>query len=131
LVVMTPKSLLRHPECVSAKADFTSGGFMEVIDDARADAKKVKRVVLCSGKIYYDLLKKQTAEKITEVAIVRIEQLFPYPEKQLQAIRKKYAKAQFVWVQEEPKNMGAWTFLLRWEENFSLKLISRKSSASP
>lgn len=131
LVVMTPKSLLRSPLCTSTKEDFTKGGFREVIDDAAADAKKVKRVLFCSGKIYYDLLKKQVDEKRTDVAIVRVEQLFPYPQKQLQAIRKKYAKADFAWVQEEPKNMGAWTFLLRWEENFTLKLFSRKSSASP
>jgi 2-oxoglutarate dehydrogenase E1 component len=131
LVVMTPKSLLRHPACVSSKADFIKGGFKEVIDDASADAKKVKRVLFCSGKIFFDLLKKQQDENRSDVAIVRVEQLFPYPQKQLQAIRKKYAKAQFAWVQEEPKNMGAWTFLLRWDENFDLKLFSRKSSASP
>lgn len=131
LVVMTPKSLLRHPLCVSSKADFTSGGFQEVIDDAYVNAKEVKRVLFCSGKIYYDLLNKQQSEERKDVAIVRVEQLFPYPEKQMAAIRKKYAKADFGWVQEEPKNMGAWTFLLRWEENFTLKLFSRKSSASP
>lgn len=131
LVVMSPKSLLRHPACVSSIADFTSKEFQEVIDDANAVASKVKRVLFCSGKIYYDLLKKQEDEKRSDIAIVRVEQLFPYPEKQLAAIRKKYSKAEYAWVQEEPKNMGAWTFLLRWEENFALKLFSRKSSASP
>ncbi len=131
LVLMTPKSLLRHPLCVSSKSEFTTGGFQEVIDDASADPKKVKRVLFCSGKVYYDLLKKQQEEERQDIAIVRVEQLFPYPEKQLAAIRKKYKSAEFAWVQEEPKNMGAWTFLLRWEENFSLKLFSRNSSASP
>lgn len=131
LVVMTPKSLLRHPLCVSKLADFTTGGFMEVVDDAFVKAKEVKRVLFCSGKVYYDLLKKQQEDGRKEVAIVRVEQLFPYPQKQLAAIRTKYKQADFCWVQEEPKNMGAWTFLLRWEENFNLKVIARKSSASP
>ncbi|MDX5320602.1 MAG: 2-oxoglutarate dehydrogenase E1 component, partial [Bacteroidota bacterium] len=131
LVVMTPKSGLRHPMVVSSKAEFTSGGFQEVIDDTFVNAKDVKRVLFCSGKIYFDLLNKQQSEGRKDVAIVRLEQLFPYPEKQIAAIRKKYNKADFGWVQEEPKNMGAWTFLLRWEENFTLKLFSRNSSASP
>jgi len=131
LVVMTPKSLLRHPLCVSTKKDFTTGGFQELIDDTYVTAKNVKRVLFCSGKVYFDLLKKQQDEERKDVAIVRLEQLFPYPEKQMQAIRKKYSNADFGWVQEEPKNMGAWTFLLRWDENFSLKLFSRNSSASP
>lgn len=131
LVVMTPKSLLRNPLCVSSKAEFTNGGFQELIDDASADPKQVKRVLFCSGKVYFDLLKKQQDDNRKDVAIVRLEQLFPYPEKQMQAVRKKYTKADFAWVQEEPKNMGPWTFLLRWEENFSLKLFARKSSASP
>lgn len=131
LVVLTPKSLLRHPQCVSSKKDFTHGEFQEVIDDSSVKASEVKRVLLCSGKVYFDLLKKQQDDQHKDVAIVRVEQLFPYPQKQLAAIRKKYNKAQFAWVQEEPKNMGSWSFLLRWEENFDLKLISRKSSASP
>lgn len=131
LVVMTPKSLLRHPQCVSGLAEFTNNEFQEVIDDPKVTAAKVKRVLFCSGKIYFDLLKKQEEENRTDVAIVRVEQLFPYPEKQIAAIRKKYSKSDFAWVQEEPKNMGAWTFLLRWKENYSLKLFSRKSSASP
>src|SRR5690606_11828748 len=100
-----------------------NGSFQEVIDDTNVKAADVKRVLFCSGKIYYDLLKKQQEEERKDVAIVRVEQLFPYPEKQLSAIRKKYNKAGFAWVQEEPKNMGAWTFLLRWEENFDLKLF--------
>ncbi|MHB1279113.1 MAG: 2-oxoglutarate dehydrogenase E1 component [Bacteroidia bacterium] len=131
LVVMTPKSLLRSPQCVSGKAAFTSGGFQELIDDTFVEAKNVKRVLLCSGKIYFDLLTKQQEDKRKDVAIVRLEQLFPYPQKQIGAIRKKYPKAEFAWVQEEPKNMGAWTFLLRWEENLTLKVFARKSSASP
>ncbi len=131
LVVMTPKSLLRNPLCVSKLTDFTTGGFQEVIDDANAKAKEVKKVLLCSGKIYYELFQKQQAENRKDIAIVRVEQLYPMPEPMLEAIYKKYAKAKFCWVQEEPKNMGAWLHLLRWDENWKLRLISRPSSASP
>lgn len=131
LIVMTPKSLLRNPLCVSKISDFTTGGFQEVIDDSYADAKKVKRVLFCTGKIYYELLQKQQSDKRKDIAIVRIEQLYPMPEKQMDAIMKKYAKAEMCWVQEEPKNQGSWTYLLRREENWKMKLISRPSSASP
>src|SRR5690606_30853948 len=101
LVVATPKSLLRHPKAVSSLGDFTEKGFQEILDDANANAKSVKRVLLCSGKSYYDLLEKQDADKRNDVALVRIEQLFPIAYDQLEAIRKKYAKAEFVWVQAE------------------------------
>jgi len=131
LVIMTPKSLLRHPLCVSKLEDFVKGGFIEVIDDSFVDTKKVKRVLFCTGKIYYDLLEKQQKDQRKDIAIVRVEQLFPMPEKQMDAIMDKYKQASYYWVQEEPKNMGAWTYLLRREENFKLKLISRKASASP
>ena len=130
LVVMTPKSLLRHPLCVSALSDFTKGSFQELIDDAYADIKKVKKVLFCSGKIYYDLLEEQQKNARKDVAIVRLEQLYPMPEAAMDAVMEKYKGATYHWVQEEPKNMGAWTFLLRREENFKLKLISRKASAS-
>ncbi|MCF8254158.1 MAG: 2-oxoglutarate dehydrogenase E1 component [Bacteroidia bacterium] len=131
LVVMTPKSLLRHPACVSKLEDFTTGGFQEVIDDSTIEAKNVKRVLLCSGKIYYELLERQQSEKVNNIAIVRLEQLYPMPETQLTAIYNKYEGAEFCWVQEEPKNMGAWLNLLRWDSNLKLKRISRESSASP
>ncbi|HAL54471.1 MAG TPA: 2-oxoglutarate dehydrogenase E1 component, partial [Sphingobacterium sp.] len=99
LVVFTPKSLLRHPKVVSPLKDFTEAAFQEVIDDANVAAKDVKRVLFCSGKVYYDLLEKQEAEKRKDIAIVRLEQLFPIPTEQLKAIRKKYNKAkEFVWV---------------------------------
>lgn len=131
LVLMSPKSLLRYPLCVSKLEDFTSGSFQELIDDTYVNAKDVKKVLFCSGKIYYDLLDRQQKDQRKDVAIVRLEQLYPMPEKAMDAIFAKYPKAQFCWVQEEPKNMGAWTYLLRREENFKLKLISRKASASP
>ncbi len=133
LVIMTPKSLLRHPKCVSTLADFTKGGFEEVIDDTTiTKAASAKRVLLCSGKIYYDLLKyNDEIAKRKDVAIVRVEQLYPFPTEKIDAIRKKYNKAEVCWIQEEPKNQGAYLYLLRYEENFDLKIISRKSSASP
>ncbi len=131
LVVMTPKSLLRHPMCVSKLNDFTEGTFHEIIDDASVNKKDVKRVLLCTGKIYYELLDYQTKNNRKDVAIVRVEQLYPMPETQLTAIYEKYGNAEFCWVQEEPKNMGAWLYLLRWDNNRILKRISRESSASP
>ncbi|GAA4092249.1 2-oxoglutarate dehydrogenase E1 component [Mucilaginibacter panaciglaebae] len=135
LVIFTPKSLLRAPKCVSPLADFTDDGFKEVIDDVKADAKKVKRVLFCSGKIYYDLLEKQTADDRKDVAIIRLEQLYPTPIQQIEAIRGKYNKAtDFIWVQEEPENMGAWPYLWRksrTEEALRFdNVISRNESAS-
>ena len=131
LVMMTPKSLLRHPKCVSTIEDFTKGGFQEVIPDNYAKASKVKKVLLCSGKIYYELLERQQTDKREDVAIIRVEQLYPLPEKQIQEIYNQYNKAEFNWVQEEPRNMGAWMHLSRYDFSFALKYIGRKSSASP
>jgi 2-oxoglutarate dehydrogenase E1 component len=131
LVVLTPKSLLRHPLVVSPIEDFTEGKFKELIDDNIVTKTKVSRVLFCSGKVYYDLLAKQQADGRKDVAIVRVEQLYPMPEKQIDAIIKKYPKAEYAWVQEEPKNMGAWTYWLRRQEHWQFRLISRKSSASP
>lgn len=131
LILMTPKSLLRHPACVSKLEDFTGKSFQQVIDDETVKAKDVKRVLFCSGKIYYDLLERQQKESRKDVAIVRVEQIFPMPEKEMDEVFAKYKNADFCWVQEEPKNMGSWTYLLRRDENFKLKLISRKASASP
>ncbi len=134
LVIMSPKSLLRHPEVVSDAVEFTKGSFKEVIDDAVAskNAAKVKRVLLCSGKVYYDLLEKQRSEKRTDVAIVRLEQIYPLAHKQIDAIIKQYNKAEFVWVQEEPANMGSWQFILsQFYGKLQLKVVARKSSASP
>ncbi|MEL7121485.1 MAG: thiamine pyrophosphate-dependent enzyme, partial [Bacteroidota bacterium] len=136
LVVMSPKSLLRHPECVSDVSEFTSGSnFKEVIDDATIgprSGKKVNRVLLCTGKIYYDLLAKQREDKRSDIAIVRLEQLYPLPMKQIeQLLTERYSNAEVYWVQEEPANMGAWSFILTNYEGRMLKLISRKASASP
>ncbi|AQG80894.1 2-oxoglutarate dehydrogenase E1 component [Spirosoma montaniterrae] len=129
LVVMSPKSLLRHPKCVSPLEDLTKGSFQEVLGDSYANPKKVKRVLLCTGKVYYDLLDKQQADQRDDVAIVRLEQLAPLPQKQLDAVLASYGKAERIWVQEEPENMGAWTYLLR--SGMRLPIISRHAAASP
>ncbi len=131
LVIMSPKSLLRHPKCVSTTDDFTKNEFQEVIDDSFVDVKKVKKVNICSGKVYYDLFEKQQNDNRKDVAIVRLEQLYPMPEKQIEALFKKYKNAQFTWVQEEPKNMGAWMHLLRYDWAHNFTCITRRSSASP
>lgn len=110
LIVMTPKSLLRHRDAVSSLEELTNGQFLNAIDEIdQLDKKKVTRVVMCSGKVYYDLLKKRRDEKLDHVAIVRIEQLYPFPHEEVQNILKTYKNANtFVWCQEEPKNQGAW-----------------------
>ena len=129
LAIMSPKSLLRHPKCVSPLEDLTKGSFQEIIDDSYAQAKKVKRVLLCTGKVYYDLLEKQQADKRDDVAIVRLEQLAPLSKTQLDKVLDKYKKAEKFWVQEEPENMGYWTYLLRMGLHWPI--ISRKAAASP
>lgn len=131
LVVFTPKSLLRHPRCTSSLSELSSGRFQEVIDDANAKPKKVKRVVMCSGKVYYDLLEKKEELNNETVALVRLEQLDPLPRKQLNALRDKYGKAEWIWLQEEPLNMGAWSHLLRKLRQFSFEVIGRPTSGAP
>jgi len=110
LIVMTPKSLLRHPMSVSALEDLAGGGFrnlIDEIDDIKPSA--VTRVVLCSGKVYFDLLKARREARVDTVAIVRVEQLYPFPSDDYEAIVRKYANArEIVWCQEEPQNQGGW-----------------------
>ena len=131
-VVMSPKSLLRHPKVVSPIAEFTSGRFREVLPDTTADPKKVKRVVLCTGKVYFDLEEAREKEKIANVALVRLEQLHPLPKTQLFEVLKSYKGAEIVWVQEEPENMGYWNYLLRLlYQELPMRVIARKPSASP
>lgn len=130
LVVMSPKSLLRHPRVVSPISEFTSGRFKEVIDDT-VNKKKVKKVVLCSGKVYYDLLEARDKNGRTDVALVRLEQLHPYPKKQVDAILKSYGTDNLFWVQEEPENMGGWSYINRTIRDRKIDLIARKLSASP
>jgi 2-oxoglutarate dehydrogenase E1 component len=132
LVVMSPKSIFRHPKVVSKMDAFTKGSFQEVIGDEFADKAKVKRVLICSGKVYFDLLDRQEKDKRKDVAIIRLEQLHPFPTKQVEAELAKYKSAEVFYVQEEPENMGYWSYVIRefgWSR-FS-KLVARKKSASP
>ncbi len=133
LIIFTPKSLLRHPQCISPISDFTTGGFQELIDDNNADPAKVERVIFCTGKIYYDLLEEKLKNNKTNIAIVRVEQIYPIPHTQWRAIKKKYVNSQhWLWVQEEPENMGAWTFLSRHINYIPLILFAaRSASGSP
>jgi 2-oxoglutarate dehydrogenase E1 component len=132
LVVMSPKSMLRHPKAVSPIEDFETGSaFQEVIDDPKATAKKTNRLLFCSGKLYYDLLNAKEENKKDDVAIVRIEQLYPFPETKVNAILEKYKSAEKFWVQEESSNMGAWDFLMRYWRRKDIELISRDRTASP
>jgi 2-oxoglutarate dehydrogenase E1 component len=134
LVVMSPKSLLRHPLVKSnVKELHGKTFFQEVLDDSFVGtAPQVTKVLFCTGKVYFDLLAKQQADSRKDIAIVRLEQLFPLPQIQLEAIMAKYKNASLVWVQEEPANMGYWTYLLRYKFlRNSLDVIARKESASP
>lgn len=133
LVVMSPKSLLRHPKCVSHIDAFTKGGFKEIIVDdfSTGQAKSVKKVIFCSGKIYYDLIERQEKEQRKDMIIARLEQLYPLPYKQIDQIMEKYPNATKYWVQEEPANMGSWVYILSCYQKVDWKVISRKSSASP
>lgn len=133
LINMSPKSLLRHPKCVDDISKIHEGKFQEIIDDENTlQANEVKKALFCSGKVYYDLLAKKEADNRTDVAIVRMEQIYPVAEKQIDAIIKKYTKASFHWVQEEPINMGAWGFLLlNYNKAKYLQCIARPQAASP
>ena len=132
LVQFAPKSLLRHPKVISPIKEFTEGKFREIYEDDYVTNKNVKRVLLCTGKVYYDLLEKQQADERKDVAIIRIEQLHPFPMNQVDKALKKFKDPEIFWVQEEPSNMGYWTYMLRTIANKAgLQLISRKSSASP
>jgi 2-oxoglutarate dehydrogenase E1 component len=135
LVVYTPKSLLRHKRCVSTVADFTTGTFQPVIPDT-VDPAGVRRVLFCSGKVYYDLTQARADRGITDIAIVRVEQLYPLPIEEIRAVLRGYPNAvDYAWVQEEPANQGAWSFmalnLLEHLDGVSLRRISRPSAAAP
>ncbi|GGG54817.1 2-oxoglutarate dehydrogenase subunit E1 [Croceivirga lutea] len=133
LVVFTPKSLLRHPKVVSTKEEMANGSFQEVIDDANAKVTKVKSLVFCTGKFYYDLLAKQEELGREDVALVRLEQLFPLPAEQIRAIIKRYKNAdEVIWAQEEPRNMGAWGHLLvHLDEAKTFRVASRRFYGAP
>jgi len=131
LVVFTPKSLLRHPLCVSAPVDFCNQPFCEVLMEPDAPTAADK-VIFCSGKVYYDLLEEKQRRNATGTVLVRIEQLYPFPAAAVEAVLKKYSgSAKRVWVQEEPENMGAWGFLQRSARAFAFEPVTRPESASP
>ncbi|AWI53543.1 2-oxoglutarate dehydrogenase E1 component [Aquabacterium olei] len=139
MVIFTPKSLLRNKDATSPLTEFTKGEFRTVIGELNADieASKVKRVIACSGKVYYDLVKKREEKKASDVAIIRVEQLYPFPHKAFAAEIKKYSNAtELVWCQDEPQNQGAWFFVQHYiHENMTegqkLGYAGRPASASP
>ena len=130
LINFAPKANLRLPGTYSSVDDFTKGGFQEVLDDASVTPASVKKVLFCSGKIYYDLLDRKNKEQRPDIALIRVEQLYPFPQKQIDALQKKYGKATWFWVQEEPLNMGAASFLQMNLKSFPFGVISRQASAS-
>lgn len=131
LINFSPKANLRHPGSYSPREAFLSGGFQEVLDDpAQPQAGEVKKVFLCSGKMYFDLAERRQKDNRTDVAIVRLEQLYPLPVAQLEALHHKYNKALWFWVQEEPLNMGAAAFLKMNLKSFEPGIIARQASAS-
>jgi 2-oxoglutarate dehydrogenase E1 component len=132
LIDFTPKANLRHVGSYSAMSEFTTGGFKEVIDDTFVtDAGQVKKVLFCSGKIYFDLAERQQKENHTDTAIIRVEQLYPLPLRQLEALYRKYSRATWFWVQEEPLNMGAAAYLQMNLKSINYGVISRQPSAAP
>ncbi len=133
LIVFTPKSLLRHPKVISSKEEFANGSFKPFLDDEQADVKKVKSLVFCTGKFYYDLLKSREENERDDVALVRVEQLFPLPVSEMKKAIKKYKNADdIVWAQEEPRNMGAYGhMLLHFDEAKNFRVCSRKFYGSP
>ena len=138
LIVMTPKSLLRLPAAASTIAELESGGFEPVIDDQEiSDAASVKKIVFCSGKVYYDLMEARKKSGEHSVAIIRLEQFYPFPLQRMKEILKRYTSAKhLVWAQEEPQNMGGWTFMQERLENLlpsceRPQYVGREPSASP
>ena len=132
LVIMSPKSLLRHPRVVSPLEDLANGKFQPIIDDTTADANKVEKLVLCTGKLYYELLAKKEELNAENIALVRLEQIYPLQREDLDNILNKYSnRKELIWAQEEPENMGAWTYILRHLRNTGIDVIAPVSSGSP
>ncbi|SHI87950.1 2-oxoglutarate dehydrogenase E1 component [Mesonia phycicola] len=133
LIVFTPKSLLRHPKVVSTKEELAEGSFQTVLDDVTAEVKNIKTLVFCTGKFYYDLLERKEKEERNDVALVRVEQLFPIPTSRISEIINKYTNVDdLVWAQEEPRNMGAYGhFLLHLDEAKNFRVCSRRFYGAP
>jgi 2-oxoglutarate dehydrogenase E1 component len=134
LVVMTPKSLLRHPRAVSELSDMTSNSFKEILDDEAVE-KDCQRILFCSGKIFYELVQRREELEDFSIAVIRLEQLYPFPDKQLEEITTHFSKAkEWIWVQEEPQNMGAWSFVrspLSSLVHTHIGYIGREAAPSP
>jgi 2-oxoglutarate dehydrogenase E1 component len=132
LIVFSPKSLLRDPRVVSPIEDFEKGSFQETIDDKTVNKKDVKTLVFCTGKFYYDITAERENNGRNDVAVVRIEQLFPFPVEQLKEIISNYPNADdYVWAQEEPRNMGAYSFMLMNFDLVKWRLASLRAYAAP
>jgi 2-oxoglutarate dehydrogenase E1 component len=138
LILMTPKSLLRHPKVLSTVDDLASGVFRPVLDDSTVtDPHSVQRILVCTGKLYYELMAAREARQASGIAIVRLEQLYPFPEAEFAALLHKYSHARHViWAQEEPRNMGAWAFARGYitpmlGERHQIGYAGRPESASP
>ena len=132
LVVFTPKKLLRYHKAVSSIDDMASGSFQELIDDSKAVSSKIDTVVLCSGKFYYDLIEEYEKNNSENMAFIRLEQLYPFPDHQLKSVVKKYGKeSKYIWAQEEPENMGPWSYILRKWKFANIRCFSRNESGSP
>ena len=132
IIIFTPKSLLRHPQCISALDDLSNRSFQPVIDDDYVDIDEVRRLVFCSGKIYYDLLARKMELDAKDIALIRIEQLHPFPIEQIHEIIKKYKNTLLrLWVQEEPENMGPWYYIQNIMKKYALLPVTRLPSGSP
>lgn len=132
VVIFTPKSLLRHPECISSLDDLENNSFLEIIDDQDVDISEVRRVVFCSGKIYYDLLERKKELEARDIALIRLEQLHPFPHKNIRTILKKYKNNMLtLWVQEEPENMGPWFYVQNALKDIQIIPVTRQASGSP
>lgn len=131
LVIFTPKSLLRHPMVTSKLEEFSQGSFKEIIEDLVLYPAKIRKVVFTNGRIYYDLQKRKMEANAEDVAIVRVEQLYPVPESRISAVAEKYPLAGLFWVQDEPENQGAWPFISRKLKRFGFRGVTRPESASP
>lgn len=132
LIIFTPKSLLRHPLVNSTLDELATGNFQPLIDDAHAHADKVKTLVFTTGKLFYELLEVKNRDQRHDIALVRVEQLYPFPLEQAEAVRKKYGRAsRIIWAQDEPENMGAWPYISRHFPQFGFEPVARPESASP
>ena len=132
LIVFTPKKLLRHPKAVSSLKDMSKGSFQMVIEDNSVDKKKVNKVVLCTGKMYYEMMEEREKRGVTDMALIRLEQLYPFPQKALENALKGFGKnTQLLWAQEEPENMGAWSYIMRMMRKSNIDVVAYPAQASP